>query len=631
MAIKIPREDKTGTVNLPTTNTLGVGANNPVSKTFDRLTDFLDILSERKKAHDKEIEKQRIKNKNTLNKSLLTGEVNQILEDVRNNKNLSTSSGETYNKYWNDESLKLKTKYKKLYKDDDKAYEQFLSDFHQVVETGQKNMWTLRNDQVLAESQVSYDLEHLDVLGQIDSLNVDEHIWTKFKPIFEQKKKAITHMLKLDENSVSNVDEVLFDLKLRVWEKIFEAEAGSITSPDGVSVVNWKAYYTNLVALPYEGDDRYVVAPYGEYLTKHMRTQLIKKAKDNLDRQDSVFKAMRTENERKSETSFTNQIVAIASNSKEGIAFSKDFLERLKQDNTLEPDTKRTLKKAYDNALKVLATGVSTWDSPVGIKVKATLTYLVEGGFIDTKGERMMILDAMAEGYIKAEYATTLINASEKNTVERHKYKNGLIRNAGLMLSRKLNIDENILTGIIEQMTEAQEVDPDKTGVELLHGIFAANKYPLEAYAAINQMFSMIAVGESKNFKIEEMLMDEKSENYIMNDLINVYGARVNEEVRENWKGILSEDEALSVSTLTSGGTDYVFNTQTYWKGKVPEQPKLDLPKKNEGETVIGYIKRVQKITKAEGKKYLSEWQTGEFTTDSLDATQFIIIPNSAE
>ena len=144
-------------------------------------------------------------------------------------------------------------------------------------------------------------------------------------------------------------------------------------------------------------------------------------------------------------------------------------------------------------------------------------------------------------------------------------------------------------------------------------------------------MFSMIAVGESKGFKIEEMLMDEKSENYIMNDLVNVYGARVNEEVRENWKGILNEDEALSVSTLTSGGTDYVFNTQTYWKGKVPEQPKLELPPKNEGETVIGYIKRVQKITKAEGKKYLSEWQTGEFTTDSLDATQFIIIPDSAE
>jgi hypothetical protein len=627
MAIKIPRGSQPE-VRLPTTNTLGVAANNPVSRSFDKLTSFLDVVATRKAENDRRIEAQRIKNKNTLNKSILVGDVNQVLENVRNNKELSTSSGETYNKYWDGEVVKLKTKYKKLYKDDDKAYEQFLSDFHLAIETGQKDMWKLRNEQVLVESQVSYDLEHLDVLNQIDSLTVDENIWTKFAPIFEQKKKAIIDILKINKNYVSDVDSVLFDLKVRVWEKIFEAEAGSITSPNGEPVVNWKAYYTNLTALSKEGDEYKV---YGEFLTKHMRTELIKKAKVQLEAQDSVFSAMRTENERKSETSFTNQIVAIASNSKEGIEFSKDFLERLEKDNTLESDTKRTLKKAYDNALKVLATGVSTWDSPAGLKIKATLTYLVEGGFIDTKGERMMILDAMAEGYIKPEYATTLINASEKNTVERHKYKNGLIRNAGLMLSRKLNIDENILTGIIEQMTEMQELDPDKTGVELLHGIFAANKYPLEAYAAINQMFSMIAVGESKNFKIEEMLMDEKSENYIMNDLVNVYGARVNEEVRENWKGILNEDEALSVSTLTSGGTDYVFNTQTYWKGKVPEQPKLDLPTKNDGETVIGYIKRVQKITKAEGKKYLSEWQTGEFTTDSLDATQFIIIPDSAE
>jgi len=184
---------------------------------------------------------------------------------------------------------------------------------------------------------------------------------------------------------------------------------------------------------------------------------------------------------------------------------------------------------------------------------------------------------------------------------------------------------------LIEQMTEMQTLDPDKTGVELLAGIFAANKYPLEAYAAINQMFSMIAVGESKGFKIEEMLLDETSGNYILHDLVNVYGARVDDEKKKDWKGILSEDEILSVSTLTVGGTDYVFDTQTYWKGKVPEQPTFDLPEKIDGESVISYIKRVKKITKAEGKKYLAEWQTGEFITDSLDATQFIIIPDSAE
>ena len=46
---------------------------------------------------------------------------------------------------------------------------------------------------------------------------------------------------------------------------------------------------------------------------------------------------------------------------------------------------------------------------------------------------------------------------------------------------------------------------------------------------------------------------------------------------------------------------------------------------------ILDIIAPKEKITKAESKKYLSEWQTGEFTTDSLDATQFIIIPDSGE
>ena len=76
--IRVPRDGKT-TVNLPSTNLLS-SVPNAIAPAFDKLTQFLEVVSERKKAHDKEIEKQRIRNKNTLNKSLLTNDVNQILE-----------------------------------------------------------------------------------------------------------------------------------------------------------------------------------------------------------------------------------------------------------------------------------------------------------------------------------------------------------------------------------------------------------------------------------------------------------------------------------------------------------------------------------------------------------------------
>ena len=185
--IRTPQDKGQATVNLPQGSKL-IERVPKISYNLDKIGDDLFKYAAIKKAHDKEIETQRRKNKNTLNKSLLTNDVNQILENIRNDKNLSTSSGETYNKHWNTEVMKLKTKYEKLYKDDDLAYEEFLSDFHQVIGTGQTSMWKLRNNQVLAESQISYDLEHLDVLNQISSLTVDENIWTKFKPILEQKK-----------------------------------------------------------------------------------------------------------------------------------------------------------------------------------------------------------------------------------------------------------------------------------------------------------------------------------------------------------------------------------------------------------------------------------------------------------
>ena len=46
------------------------------------------------------------------------------------------------------------------------------------------------------------------------------------------------------------------------------------------------------------------------------------------------------ENELKSNVSFTNELMAIASNSVEGINFSKDFIKRLEADTSLQPSTK---------------------------------------------------------------------------------------------------------------------------------------------------------------------------------------------------------------------------------------------------------------------------------------------------
>ena len=72
--IRIPRERGKSTVNLPKTNLLS-SVPNAIAPAFDKLTQFLDVVSERKKANDRRIEEKRIRDKNTKNKDVFYSKI----------------------------------------------------------------------------------------------------------------------------------------------------------------------------------------------------------------------------------------------------------------------------------------------------------------------------------------------------------------------------------------------------------------------------------------------------------------------------------------------------------------------------------------------------------------------------
>ena len=92
MAIKIPR-DTIPAVQLPSTSSLGVASNNPISASMDKLTSLFDTLAVRKAENDRRIEAQRILNKNTTNKSLLEKSKNEFLQKIEENKEILTKEG----------------------------------------------------------------------------------------------------------------------------------------------------------------------------------------------------------------------------------------------------------------------------------------------------------------------------------------------------------------------------------------------------------------------------------------------------------------------------------------------------------------------------------------------------------
>jgi len=129
MAIKIPRGSQPE-VRLPTTNTLGVAANNPVSRSFNKLTEFLDISAQRIKAHKDKLRETEIKNFNTKNLSLLSQEIQNHYLSVEDDKNADTS--QIWNNYNNFYDKTLQKYKKQIYKDKNEEWDRFVSDFHSV-------------------------------------------------------------------------------------------------------------------------------------------------------------------------------------------------------------------------------------------------------------------------------------------------------------------------------------------------------------------------------------------------------------------------------------------------------------------------------------------------------------------
>jgi len=615
MAIKIPR----GEIAAPSVGDRGSSMLSAVQSNkidYDKVTNTLDFIGQKIAAHSNKIEAQRVDNKNTLNKANLQGDINLLLENINDNPKLSTDGTmESYNGVYNSGVKKLEDKYKKIYKNDDDAFAIWKSDLYTVINNGSQTMRTTRRRKVLAEAQMNFNSTNAEFTTNLDNQPVTPNIWMSTELLIKQEKERF---IRADALGIPvDYESHLKMIQDKVWKKVISADKNYVDDMTGLEEVDYKSIYNELNST--KSTQEY----FGKTMPKDTKESLLSWAKEKSTTQQAIYDSRKDAKQLVSNETFTNQLIAIASNSVKGIEYSKNFLKDLEADASLSPELKRTFKTAYNTTLNNLASGTATHESPTGLQVKATLTYLVNGGFIDTKGEYAIINNAMADGHIKPEYATTLLNNAKENTKERHQWKKAVTKNAVSVLAKELNVDDFNLQGMLDNFDKGTQIN----SADMLSQLLSDSKMPKEVYAAMNQMFAMVAEGESKNISIKEMLMDEKSPNYILNDLIGVYKSRVKEEVVKDWMGILSADEQLAVSAITKGGFDYSFDTTKYFSGKSSDAPSVQLPTKNEGESVFSYIERVQKVTKNNKDKYLPEWGTGNFVTDSLDMSSFIITP----
>ena len=241
MAIKIPRGD----IPAPSVGNKGSSMLSAVQSNkidYDKVTNTIDFIGQKIAAHNTKIEDQRIDNKNTLNKALLQGDVNSLLEDINNNQKLSTDGTlESYKGVYNSGVKKLEDKYKKIYKNDDDAFAIWKSDLYTVINNGAESMRTTRRKKVLAEAQMNFDSTNAEFTTNLDNQPVTPNIWMSTELLIKQEKERF---IKADALGIPvDFESHLKMIQDKVWKKVISADKNYVDDMTGLEEVDYKNLY----------------------------------------------------------------------------------------------------------------------------------------------------------------------------------------------------------------------------------------------------------------------------------------------------------------------------------------------------------------------------------------------------
>ena len=284
--IRVPNVGQQREVNLPSSNLLSNVPN--ISSSIDKIGDAVHRYALVKKARDEEIEKQRIKNINTKRKSLLATDIDNVLEDIKNDPNLSTDTTSShflatdgdYEGYYKKQADKIEKKYRKLYEGDDDALAQFESDMYEIFRKGQKNMRIERRKKVVADAAIAHDIEEQLIDDDVEALEVDV-AWEAWPSIKKRVINLYANSNKTFEKQL-DVGKRLSQIEDKIWVK--QVTAGHLITDDmtGQVKVDYQAAFNFLNGAL--STDTW----HGKKMSKERKRGLLKFLKEQDDLQDEL-------------------------------------------------------------------------------------------------------------------------------------------------------------------------------------------------------------------------------------------------------------------------------------------------------------------------------------------------------
>jgi hypothetical protein len=497
MAIKIPRgEIPAPSVGNRGNSMLSAVQNNKID--YDKVTNTIDFIGQKIAAHNTKIETQRIDNKNTLNKALLQGDINSLLEDINNNQKLSTDGTiKSYNGFYESSVKKLEDKYKKIYKNDDDAFAIWQSQMYTIFNGGAENMRTTRRKKVLAEAQINFQSGTTTFTENLENQSVTPNIWMSTDLLIKEEKDRFTKAALL--GITVDFPKHQKEIEDKVWKKVVSANKNYIDDMTQKPEVDYQGIYNELNS---SSTNKY----FGKSLPSDKREELLAWAKTRATEQ----KTMKTNNDARIDNENSVDINTMLGNLRvdklkipEG-ASAEEYLKNIINDAKL---TDKTKDSHFAELKQIIA------DKNSG---KATTSNLTHGDPVALNEH----FDQIIMGNSTDNVFIQKINQDDRLTA---KGKEMLIGWAKDYNENRTEYKDELVSNFMDQFSTTDTGYP----AEILSYLRAAKP---QIY---NELNVVLAEGEKAGISYYSMLGDSTSENYIGWKFIEVYQKSLLENIKK--------------------------------------------------------------------------------------------------
>ena len=471
-----------------------------ISGYIDRIGDDLLQLAAVKKAHDRKIEDQRQKNLAAKRKSLLADELDDLIENMRNNNNLATdssasdflSSTEDYESHYKLAADKLIQKYTKLYKDDDDAFAMFEPDMYELIRSGQGNMRKVRRKKVVAEGNVAFHIENQLIDKQLDGLSADT-VFLALPKINKKIKEIYITALTNGFVTEADVTKRLSDIELTAWKTVVSAGKEYVDDMTNKAEINYQAIYNELSASKATG------TYFGKKLTKEMKDKLLKWSFNKAKQQ----KTMKVETDARIDSENSKTINKLLDNAKTDISLLnipegvdvRDYIANIINNTKLTDNTKDAHFKELDALFPKKGQKKETTTYGSDVALNEWFDHIVTG---KAKGNTF-IQSVNRDERLTAKGKELLVGWAEEYNTKRTAYEKELVN--------------NFLSGFATE------------GTDLPANIVAfLNSSKSQLTLELNRILSE---GEAAGVSVHSMLGDTTSEYYIGYKLMDIYQSSI--------------------------------------------------------------------------------------------------------